>query len=247
MRRFFINSDAVTDDMVLIEGEMWHYLSHVLRLKAGERIEMLTDDNKLYIVELISFEEQSIKGRIIDTQEYANDTKVEINLYQGLPKGDKLDLIIQKCTELGISSITPIEMPRSIAKIGADKADKKVARWQKIAQEASQQSKRCVVPKIHNPLSWKGFLNEIKGEEALNLLLWEDESTVGLKSVLNQYEAVGKINIIIGPEGGLGAEEAEELKKMGIVSVSLGKRILRTETAGLAAVAIILYHYDDLG
>ena len=246
MRRFFITSDALSEDTVLIAGEMWHYLSHVLRLKVGEKIEMLTEDKMLYVVELISFEEKCIKGRIISAQEYTDDTKIEIKLYQGLPKGDKLDLIIQKCTELGIKAITPVEMPRSIAKIG-DKGEKKLARWQKIALEASQQSKRLQVPQINNPLSWKRFLEEIKDEEGLNLLLWEDESTVGLKNVLNQYPNAGKINIIIGPEGGLSADEAEELKKMGIMSVSLGKRILRTETAGVAATAMILYHYDDLG
>ena len=247
MRRFFIDSKLINDDKVLLEGELWHYLSHVLRLKVGEKLEMLTEDNKLYVVELSAFSEKSIEGQIVAMNEYANDTKVEINLYQGLPKGDKMDLIVQKCTELGISSITPVEMPRSIAKIGADKAEKKTARWQKIALEASQQSKRSQVPKINDPLSWKSFLKKIKEEEGLSLLLWEDETTVGLKNLLKQYQAVGKINLIIGPEGGLGAEEAAELKQMGIASVSLGKRILRTETAPIAAVAMILYHYDDLG
>ena len=154
---------------------------------------------------------------------------------------------MQKCTELGVSGIIPIEMPRSVVRIIKDKSAKKTARLQKIATEAAQQSKQDVVPQISEPLSWQEFLRETESLAGLTLVLWEYEKFCGFKDVLVNYAEVERINLIIGPEGGLGAEEAEELKKRGAISVSLGRKILRTETAPIAALAMIGYHYGDLG
>ena len=163
-----------------------------------------------------------------------------------MPKGDKLELIIQKCTELGITKIIPLNTQRAVVKIEANKAQKKQERWQKIALEASQQSKRITVPEVSLPLTWKEAIREM--QEGLTIVLWEDEDKTTLRQVLEGLENVPQqINLVIGPEGGLTAEEVAELQAQGAYCASLGKRILRTETAGLAALTMVLYHYQELG
>lgn len=246
MRRFFVDKEMLQNTEVLLDGELEHYLRDVLRLKNDSLIELSDGENELCVVRLCDFS-QGIRGEIIERQVFFAANKVEIYLYQGLPKGDKLDFIVQKCTELGINGITPVEMPRSVVRLAPDKAHKKTVRLQKIAQEAAQQSKQDIVPEINEPLSWREFLQEIEQNEGINLLLWEDEQNVGLKEILENNADIGQINLIIGPEGGLGSEEVAALKNLGVVSVSLGKKILRTETASVAAIAMILYHYGDLG
>ena len=180
--------------------------------------------------------------------DHQTETDVELILYQGMPKGDKLELIIQKCTELGVSAVVPVETARSIVHLDSNKAAKKIERWQKIAQEASQQSKRIQVPQIGPYLQWKQFLQQIQREDGLTIVFWEDEQTQGLKALLrNQTEKPKCIQLIVGPEGGLAEDEVEQLRQLGVVSASLGKRILRTETAGMAGIAMVLYEYDELG
>lgn len=247
MRRFFVESELISNDEIAIIGELEHYLSDVLRLKIGALIELSDGEKEICTVKLTEFAAGVIKGEISERRAFSMKSKVEIYLYQGLPKGDKLEFIVQKCTELGVSGIIPIEMPRSVVRIIKDKSAKKTARLQKIATEAAQQSKQDVVPQISEPLSWQEFLRETESLAGLTLVLWEDEKFCGLKDALVNYAEVGRINLIIGPEGGLGAEEAEELKKRGAISVSLGRKILRTETAPIAALAMIGYHYGDLG
>ena len=247
MRRFFVASSLLLNDEVLITGELEHYLSDVLRLKIGSVIELTDGEHELCTVRLTEFESAKIKGEIIKRKAFLLKDEPEIYLYQGLPKGDKLDFIVQKCTELGVSGIIPVEMPRSIVKLSKDKAEKKKTRLEKIALEAAQQSKQDSVPKIGDILSWQEFLGSLSGENDLTLVLWEEENALGLKEALTCCPLNGRINLIIGPEGGMGAAEVAELRERGAVSVSLGKRILRTETAPIAAVAVISYHYGILG
>lgn len=247
MRRFFTAPEAVQGNSIVFDAELAHHMGKVLRLAPGEQVTVCTGDGMVYLAELEQFSKDSVTGRILETLENQKETDVQIVLYQGMPKGDKLELIVQKCTELGVSSVIPVETGRSIVHLDAKKAEKKIERWQKIAHEASQQSKRVQVPEIGPYLTWKQCLAQLKEDDGLTIIFWEDEQTQSLKHLLrSQNEKPQKINLIVGPEGGLSEDEVNQLREIGAVSASLGKRILRTETAGLAGVAIILYEYDEM-
>ncbi len=247
MRRFFTEPEAVQGDTILFDAELAHHMGKVLRLAPGEQVTVCTGDGMVYVAELEQFSRDSVTARILETMGNQKETEVQIVLYQGMPKGDKLELIIQKCTELGISAVIPVETGRSIVHLDSSKAAKKIDRWQKIAHEASQQSKRVQVPVIGPYLSWKQCLQQLQQDDGLTIIFWEDEQTQSLKVLLkSQPQKPQKINLIVGPEGGLSEDEVNQLRDLGAVSASLGKRILRTETAGLAGTAIILYEYDEM-
>lgn len=246
MRRIFVEPEAINGQRLEITGELVHHLGTVLRLTSGEKIAVCCGDGKVYQAELQEFGRDKISGEILAESAEEQETKTAVHLFQGMPKGDKLELIIQKCTELGIAKIVPMNTSRAVVKIEAGKAQKKHERWQKIALEASQQSKRITVPEVSLPLSWKEALREM--QEGITIVLWEDEDKTSLRQVLEGLEGVPEqINLVIGPEGGLAEEEVAQLQAQGAYCASLGKRILRTETAGLAALTMVLYHYQELG
>ncbi|MBO5140272.1 MAG: 16S rRNA (uracil(1498)-N(3))-methyltransferase, partial [Peptococcaceae bacterium] len=139
MRRFFVAPEAVQDDMVQFDAELARHMGKVLRLNVGEQVTVSTGDGTAYLVELTEFMKDAVTGRIVERMENLQETAIEVVLYQGMPKGDKLELIIQKCTELGVSAVIPVETSRSVVHLDSSKAGKKLERWQKIAQEASQQ------------------------------------------------------------------------------------------------------------
>ena len=247
MRRFFIAPEAVQQDTVVFDAELAHHMGNVLRLAPGEQVTVCTGDGTACVVVLEQFTKDSVTGRIVERLENQTETDVQIVLYQGMPKGDKLELIIQKCTELGVSAVVPVETGRSIVHLDNGKAAKKLERWQKIALEASQQSKRVQVPAVGPYLTWKQCLQQLHEQDGLTIVFWEDEQTQSLKTLLrSQQQKPDRINLIVGPEGGLSEVEVQQLREIGAVSVSLGKRILRTETAGMAGIAMILYEYDEL-
>lgn len=248
MRRFFVAPEAVQGNIIMFDKELAHHMGKVLRLTTKEQVTVCTGDGTMYLVELEQFTKDSVHGKIVERFTNQQDTDVHITLYQGMPKGDKLEFIIQKCTELGIGTVVPVEMSRSVVHLDQNKVEKKVERWQKIAQEASQQSKRIQVPQIGPYLQWKPFLQRLQKEKTLTIVFWEDEQTQNLKLLLRSLPQKPKrINLIVGPEGGLSEEEVAQLREVEAVSVSLGRRILRTETAGLAGVSMILYEFDSLG
>ena len=247
MRRFFITPDAFEGQRLTIGGELAHHISRVLRMSPGDEAEFATGDGQLYVGRLVEIGKSEVVAEVLSQQTVADETKLWVCLYQGLPKGDKLELIIQKCTELGAARIVPIVTKRTVVRLDEAKGAKKTARWQKIAQEASQQSKRLTVPEVAAPMSWQEFLADLQ-PEALTLVLWEEEAAQGLHALLDSVGTLpARLNLIIGPEGGLEEDEVEALRKKGARSVTLGPRILRTETAGLAALAMVLYHSGDLG
>lgn len=247
MRRFFVTPEAIKDDQLVIDGDLAHHISRVLRMAVGERAEFAAGDGRLFVGRLAEMTKTEVLVELLSQKAAPADTKVQVTLYQGLPKGDKLELIIQKCTELGAAKIVPVMTKRSVVRLDAAKGAKKAERWQKIAQEASQQCKRLSVPEVSAPLNWQQFVQALSPEE-MTLVLWEDETTQGLRDHLQTFETLpARINLLVGPEGGLEAAEVEELRQIGAQSISLGARILRTETAGLAALAMVLYQSGDLG
>ena len=247
MRRFFVAPEAVQDDIVQFDAELARHMGKVLRLTAGEQVTVSTGGSTAYLVELTEFQKDAVTGRILERMDNLQETAIEVVLYQGMPKGDKLELIIQKCTELGVSAVVPVETSRSVVHLDSGKAAKKLERWQKIAQEASQQSKRVQVPTVGPYYNWKQFLQHLSEQNGLNIVFWEDEQTQSLKALLrSQAEKPQRINLVVGPEGGLSEEEVEQLRALGAVSASLGKRILRTETAGMAGISMVMYEFDEL-
>ena len=247
MRRFFVAPEAVQDDIVQFDAELARHMGKVLRLTAGEQVTVSTGGSTAYLVELTEFQKDAVTGRILERMENLQETAIEVVLFQGMPKGDKLELIIQKCTELGVSAVVPVETSRSVVHLDSGKAAKKLERWQKIAQEASQQSKRVQVPTVGPYYNWKQFLQHLSEQNGLTIVFWEDEQTQSLKAFLrSQAKKPQRINLVVGPEGGLSEEEVEQLRALGAVSASLGKRILRSETAGMAGISMVMYEFDEL-
>ena len=204
MRRFFVAPEAVQDDIVQFDAELARHMGKVLRLTAGEQVTVSTGGSTAYLVELTEFQKDAVTGRILERMENLQETAIEVVLFQGMPKGDKLELIIQKCTELGVSAVVPVETSRSVVHLDSGKAAKKLERWQKIAQEASQQSKRVQVPTVGPYYNWKQFLQHLSEQNGLTIVFWEDEQTQSLKALLrSQAEKPQRINLVVGPEGGL--------------------------------------------
>ena len=247
MRKFFVNSNQIEDNKIKILGEDINHIKNVLRLEKGEQIQ-ICDKNLLqnYICEIIEVSKESIICKIIEKNESYAEGNVELTVYQGLPKADKMELIIQKCTELGARIFVPVEFSRSIVKLNGKDVDKKINRWRKISEVSAKQSKRDLVPKVRSVINVKQLCNEISNYD-LVLLAFENEYNNSLKSeLLNIKNTKEKINlaIIIGPEGGIEEKEVEELKNYGAKVVTLGNRILRTETAALSMASIIMYELE---
>ncbi len=201
--------------------------------------------------ELIHFEKNYIKAKVLETRNSTAEPVIEATLFQGVPKGDKMDLIIQKSVELGITTIVPVLMARSVVKIENEKdGRKKQERWQRIAHEAAKQSGRGVVPRVLMPISFREAL-ELAEPFDLKLIPYEKEEAVSIKAALKQGEGHREferksVGIMVGPEGGIDLSEVEKAQKKGFRPVTLGKRILRTETAGFVALSCVMYEFDEM-
>lgn len=239
MFNFFVEVSNKNCDGYIIDGKDYNHIKNVLRMKEGEKL-LVSCDGKSDLCEIASFENESVNLCIV-TEDYNNtELPVEIVLFQGLPKSDKFELIIQKTVELGVSEIYPVEMKNCVVKLDEKKKDSKVSRWQSISEAAAKQSKRNVIPKIQNVLKLKSIVDVAQN---IDLLLVPYENEEGMKAtvqVLNQIKSGMKIGIVIGPEGGFDKTEIDFLKSNGAVVISLGKRILRTETAAITAVGMIM-------
>ncbi|CAK7070813.1 RsmE family RNA methyltransferase [Tissierella sp.] len=245
MHRFFVEKEQVIDEIIEINGTDVKHIKDVLRLKPKERIE-IASDGITYTCEIESLFKEKIITRIIDKVKGVNESPVDIILYQGLAKGSKMDLIIQKCTEIGVKEFYPVATHRSVVKIkDIKKEQSKVERWNSIADEAAKQSKRDILPKVQNIISFDEMVGILKDEDNI-IVPYEDEKGNTIKGSL-ESSGIKKMHLIIGPEGGFEPKEIEKLKLIGARIVTLGPRILRTETAGIVASTIILYELGDMG
>lgn len=245
MHRFFVDRDNIGEKTISIVGDDYNHIKNVLRLNIGDQVSICDGNERDYIGIIKSFGEDYVDLDIVKSFRSEGESHLYLKIYQGLPKGDKMELIIQKCTEIGVSEIVPISTARSIVKLkDKKKIDKKLSRWSKIAESASKQSKRGKVPKIDRVISLREALDELDDE--LAIVLYEAEDMKSFKSVLKSFEGK-KVSLFIGPEGGFGEEEIEDIRERGVEVVSLGKRILRTETAGMVSSSIVMYELGDLG
>ncbi len=249
MHRFFIVKENLNLDekiaRITDKDDVKHAVK-ALRIELGEQIELCDTDGMEHICEVKVIGTDEVVCSVLTSEMNKRESAVEITLFQGLPKADKLELIIQKTTELGVMRIVPLQMKRSVVKWKEDKsAAKKVERWNRIAFEASKQSKRGRIPRVDAPLSMRQFLSEMDDFD-LVIMPYENEAAVGIGPVLSACANAKKVAIVIGPEGGIDEEEVLALTEGGAKSVKMGPRILRTETAGLTAVALVQYAIGDL-
>lgn len=251
MARFFVAPDKIQDTEVIISGEDVKHITKVLRLGPGDNITVLDGVGNEYLVKIRALAAGLVQGQILQRSLATSEAPIRVTLIQGLPKGEKMELIIQKAVELGVYRIAPVETTRSIVKLDAKKAEQRRERWQRVSMEAAKQSRRFIIPSVEPILSFNRALAEIP-KEAVVLMAWE-EASQPLKPVLTQLKSGIKgaknleIYLIVGPEGGFTPEEARAAKESGALIISLGPRILRTETAGLTALAVIMYELGDLG
>lgn len=245
MYQFFVEDAQVGGNSVTIKGSDVNHIRNVLRMKQGEKVRISTSSGKNYFGTIAELSEAMVLVDLLE--ECADDTELgnRIYLFQGLPKSDKMELIIQKAVELGAYEIIPVAMKNCVVKLEEKKAAGKVARWQEIAKSAAKQSKRSLIPAIQMPMSYKEALAKAK---TLDIVLVPYENARGMaatKEAIEQIKPGQSIGIFIGPEGGFTDTEIELAKDLRMQLISLGKRILRTETAGLATLSILMYHLES--
>lgn len=243
MHRFFI-PQLYAAEMVIKDVDAKH-ISKVLRMQPGDKIQIVSDDGVTAIAEIVSLQADNVVVKCLEKLAESHEPSVKITLAQGLAKGEKMDFIIQKAVEMGASSIVPVAMEHSVVRLEGAKADKKVERWQKIAEAAAKQSKRDIIPQVQPVQTMQQML--ANNDLLHKIIAYECEDRLGLKTALQSCENLQDLLLIIGPEGGISEFELELARKNGAVPVSLGKRILRAETAGVVALSAILYETGDLG
>ncbi len=243
--RFFVEPEAVQESRIRISGPDAHHMKHVLRMNPGETVLISCQDEWEYTCRIEAYDGDAAELRIIDMQKPGKELPSRITLYQCLPKKEKMELIIQKSIELGVFEIVPVESARCIVKTDPKKLPAKLARWNAVAQAAAKQSKRMIEPRVLEPVRFDQAVRQA-AEKAVSLIPYERaEGMPATRQVLENIRPGQEIGILIGPEGGFEEAEIEMAKEAGIVPITLGKRILRTETAGPAVLAILMYLLEE--
>ncbi|HAQ07043.1 MAG TPA: 16S rRNA (uracil(1498)-N(3))-methyltransferase [Bacillus bacterium] len=246
MQRYFIN-DPGSHDQFNIRGDDYHHIVRVMRMKAGDEIIGVFQQEKIAICQIAEITDEMVVANIVKWKEGTPELPIHVAIASGLPKGDKLEWIIQKGTELGAYEFVPFTASRSVVKWDGKKASKKVERWQKIAKEAAEQSHRSRIPVVTEPVSVKELI-KISGKYQHKLIAYEEEAREGeasiLSSTLAKLQAGESLLFVFGPEGGLTSEEISLLSENGFKTCGLGPRILRTETAPLYALSAVSYHFE---
>ncbi len=243
MRSFFTEPENVKDDVIILTEDASH-IKKVLRMQAGDEVLVFDGTGAEYLSEIEEIESGLVKCRIKDQRMSESEPRIKVTVFQGIPKSDKMEQIIQKCVELGVFSIVPVKTDRCIAKV---KDNEKIKRWNKISREAVKQCGRGVVPKIMEPVKFKEALALMK-EMDVALMPYEilgHDGEHGLKEILKNNKEAKEIGIIIGPEGGFSDSEAHLAQELGVKTIGLGKRILRTETVASSVLSVIMYEYDE--
>lgn len=243
MHRFFIPQPY--GEMMTITGVDARHIYTVLRMTQGTKIQIVSDDGVTALAEITEAGESVVTVKCLEVLAESHEPSVRIILAQGLAKGEKMDFIIQKAVELGVSEIVPVAMEHSVVRLESEKAVKKAERWQKIAEAAAKQSKRDVIPIVQPVQTMKQML--ANNACSCKLIAYECEDKLGLKAALQKQQELKEVLLIIGPEGGISEAELHQAQAAGAWGVSLGKRILRAETAALVAAAAIFYETGDLG
>lgn len=246
MHHFFVNPEQVEDGLIRITGSDVNHIKNVLRIKQGE--EMLVSDGtgRDYLCQAEEIAGQEVTVRILETEEEGRELPSRIWLFQGLPKSDKMEFIIQKAVELGAAGVVPVTTRNTVVKLDPKKEEAKVKRWQAIAESAAKQSKRSLVPRVSGIMTLKEAFDYVESQGfSVRLIPYEHEA--GMDGTKTELDAAGPgqdIAVFIGPEGGFDEREIELALSKGVRPISLGRRILRTETAGLALLSVLMMRLE---
>lgn len=270
MYQFFVEEHQLTGDTISIVGSDVNHIKHVLRMKPGERVRVsISDNGRSFFGKLERITEDEVIVHIEEEDEQGTELANRIYLFQGLPKGDKMELIIQKTVELGVYEIIPVAMKNCVVKLDDKKAANKVKRWQAISESAAKQSKRTSIPEVQMPLSWKQALQKAADLDVVLVPYENERGMEATREIMQNIQRGQSIGIFVGPEGGFAPEEIEAVAPADESSdskinadyvqtgmknagdgkqahrISLGRRILRTETAGLAALSMLVFCLDE--
>ena len=244
MYHFFVSEEQINGENAYIEGSDVNHIANVLRMKPGEELLISAKGDWDYLCKIVDIETDRVNLKVLESMEQ-RELPVNITLLQGIPKSDKLEMIIQKAVELGVNEIIPVKTKRVVVKIDEKKVDTKVNRWNAIAESAAKQSKRSIIPKVHEPMSIDNALEIVK-DFGVKLIPYENADGIDkTRKILDGMDKTKEIAVFIGPEGGYEEAEVERIKNSGFEVITLGKRILRTETAGLALLSNIMIRLED--
>ena len=244
MYHFFVSEEQINGENAYIEGSDVNHIANVLRMKPEEELLISVKGDWDYLCKIVDIETDRVNLKVLESMEQ-RELPVNITLLQGIPKSDKLEMIIQKAVELGVSEIIPVKTKRVVVKIDEKKVDTKVNRWNAIAESAAKQSKRSIIPKVHEPMSIDNALEIVK-DFGVKLIPYENADGIDkTRKILDNMDKTKNIAVFIGPEGGFEESEVERIKNSGFEVITLGKRILRTETAGLALLSNIMIRLED--
>ncbi len=246
MPRFFVDADNIENDSITITGDDAHHIARVLRMHTGDTLTVCDKNGTDFDTVITALGGNTVQTKILSSAPARTEPPVCVTLFQALPKAAKMENIIQKCTELGIYKIIPCIASRCVVKLDdARDALKKTARWQAISEQAAKQCGRGIIPEISEPVTFDEALQSLKAYDVC-FAAYEQETTGSLRQVLKNAGPPTTAAFLIGPEGGLAPEEAGALRQNGIPAVTLGPRILRTETAGAAVLAMLMYEIGDV-
>ena len=244
MYHFFVSEEQINGENAYIEGSDVNHIANVLRMKPGEELLISVKGDWDYLCKIVDIETDRVNLKVLESMEQ-RELPVNITLLQGIPKSDKLEMIIQKAVELGVSEIIPVKTKRVVVKIEEKKQVSKVNRWNAIAESAAKQSKRSIIPKVYEPMSIDNALEIVK-DFGVKLIPYENADGIDkTRKILDSMDKTKNIAVFIGPEGGFEEAEVERIKNSGFEVITLGKRILRTETAGLALLSNIMIRLED--
>lgn len=244
MHLFFAQHHNISDDLIVLDGTDYNHIKNVLRLKPGSSIQIKSGDNKTYYCTVKEFEDDRVLCEISEVVLQDTELPVNVTIFQGLPKAEKMETVIQKTIELGAVRIVPVAMERSITKLDEKKAENKLKRWRSIAQAAAQQSKRSLVPEVSDVCDFKDALKQAAECDKI-LMPYECAEGFGYtREILDNIKPGESIAVFIGPEGGISSGELEAANDAGADVISLGKRILRTETAALMLMSVMIYLFE---
>ena len=244
MYHFFVGEEQISGENAYIEGSDVKHIVNVLRMKTGEKLLISVKGDWDYLCKIVDIETDRVNLKVLESMEQ-RELPVNITLLQGIPKSDKLQMIIQKAVELGVSEIIPVKTKRVVVKIEEKKLSAKLNRWNAIAESAAKQSKRSIIPKILEPQSIDNALEIVKDFD-VKLIPYENADSIEkTRRILDNMDKTGNISVFIGPEGGFEEDEVKKAIDLGFEVITLGKRILRTETAGLALLSNIMIRLEE--
>ncbi|MDO3409155.1 16S rRNA (uracil(1498)-N(3))-methyltransferase [Saccharibacillus sp. CPCC 101409] len=251
MQRYFVEKEQFEHDKVRVLGEDARHIGKVMRGRPGDQIIVCDGAGRVALAELESIEQGEVLAGVLEELEDRSEARVRVSIAQSLPKGDKLETVIQKCTEIGAHAFVPFLSERTVVQYDAKKEEKRLQRWSKIAKEAAEQSHRSRIPELSQPLTYRQLLQSFERYD-LVLFCYEKEDAKQLRDLVRPFaescaEGASSVLVVVGPEGGFTEKEAETAAAAGASITGLGRRILRAETAGMTALACILYEAGEMG